>query len=357
MRSEFLVGLPKSHLLDELARLPRDTIVLLTTVFRDGSGQAFVPRDLVPELTSASSAPVYAPYDTYIGRGIVGGHMDTFKSSGIAIADLALDVLAGRKPAIPGPRPSTASAYRVDWRQMKRWDLPEGNLPADTVVLFKDPSFWEQHRELVLGTAGAFALQSAFIAFLLIQMRRRRRAENSLAESEERMAFAAASVNVGLWQYDRTSGTVWATDHCHAMFGMAATQQPTLEAFLQAIHPDDRRAARRWMRDAAEARLPIIGEFRVVLKDDHVVWYLARGQAGFDDHGNATGISGTFSDITARKSAESEAELPAPDAGARHARLRLGRAIGGNRPRDQSAAGGHPGERASGAAHARDATA
>ena len=49
----YLVGLPKSQLLDELAKFARDTIVLLTTVFRDGTGQSFVPRDLVGEITSA----------------------------------------------------------------------------------------------------------------------------------------------------------------------------------------------------------------------------------------------------------------------------------------------------------------
>lgn len=138
----FQVGLPKNQLLDELARLPRDTIVLLTTIFRDGGGQAFVPRDVAQTVTSASSAPVYAPYETYVGRGIVGGFMDTFEASGIAVADLALEILAGRK-TVPGPHPNSAGAFRVDWRQMQRWGLSESDLPVRTVVLSKDPSLWK----------------------------------------------------------------------------------------------------------------------------------------------------------------------------------------------------------------------
>jgi hypothetical protein len=43
----------------------------------------------------------------------------------------------------------------------------------------------------------AFTLQTAVVALLLRQMRRLRRAKESLKESEERMAFAASSVKCG----------------------------------------------------------------------------------------------------------------------------------------------------------------
>ena len=44
---------------------------------------------------------------------------------------------------------------------------------------------------------------------LLLQMTRRKRAEASLKESEERMLFTAASTNTGLWQYDVPSEHLW----------------------------------------------------------------------------------------------------------------------------------------------------
>ena len=62
--------------------------VLLLTVFIDGDGKSFIPRDAAREIGAASSAPVYAPYDTYIGGGIVGGYVDTLPGVGIAAADM-----------------------------------------------------------------------------------------------------------------------------------------------------------------------------------------------------------------------------------------------------------------------------
>jgi PAS domain-containing protein len=152
----------------------------------------------------------------------VGGFSETFESIGIAAADMMLDILAGKDPATLPPRTNPGQAYRVDFKAMQRWGLRESNLPPGTIVLFKDPSIWDQHRNLVLAALSIFALQTAFAGALLIQRRRRQRAEALLKESEERMTFTAASVNIGLWQFDRKTDELWATQHCRALFGLRA---------------------------------------------------------------------------------------------------------------------------------------
>ena len=94
------------------------------------------------------------------------------------------------------------------------------------------------------------------VAALLVQRRRRQQAELSLKESEERMTFTAASANVGLWQFDRTSNELWATEHCRAMFGLAGDVPLTRDTFLAAIHPEDRGIAVAAIRQM-EKRRPI----------------------------------------------------------------------------------------------------
>jgi signal transduction histidine kinase len=184
--ARYLVGLPRKALLDEVRKLPRDTIVLLLTNFKDGEGRDYVPGD-IEEIASASSAPVYGPYYTYIGQGVVGGHTDTFEAIGAQTGDLINRILGGEDPKTIAPRMSTTQAFRVDARQLARWGLSADNLPDDTVVMYRVASVWEQHRSLVLGAIGAFLLQSAFLVFVLIQMRRRRLTERLLRRSEERL--------------------------------------------------------------------------------------------------------------------------------------------------------------------------
>jgi PAS domain S-box-containing protein len=307
--TRYLVGLPRDALLAEVARLSRDTIVVVLSIFRDGTGRDFVPVDIAEEIFKASKAPVYSPYDTLLGHGAVGGYMISFEAVGTETADLVLDILGGKHASALPLRTSNAHAYRVDARQLARWSLSAKNLPAGTQVLFEQPTLWEEHRELVLFTLGAFGAIVTILGNLLLQMHRRRRAEASLKESEERMTFAVASTNTGLWQYDVPSKELWATEQCHALFGLEPGSPLRVETLLRRVHPDDRAIALGAIRAAsARAELAERCEFRVVHPNGESLWILASGKTHFDDDGKPVKVSGVFRDVTARKIAERETE-------------------------------------------------
>ena len=302
-----LAGLAYDALLEEVARLPREAIVLLLPVFRDGDGRPRVPRQVAGDVARHSGAPVYAPYDTFFGEGIVGGYMDTFESVGIAAADLVVEILARKGSGMIPPPTNTLSSYRVDARQLERWGLSESSLPAGTEVLYRKPTLWEQHRNVVLGTMAAFALLTTTLIALLIQMIRRRRAEASLKASEERMTFAAASSNTGLWQYDVATRQLWATEHCRSMFGLDSEPLTPLR-FLRAVHPDDRRVALAAVRSVLVGQRALSrGEFRVVDRNGQERWLSATGHRHLGNDGKLVTVSGVVMDITKRRIAENEA--------------------------------------------------
>jgi PAS domain S-box-containing protein len=307
--TRYLLGLSRDDLLAEVMKLPRDTIVLLLTIFRDGAGRDFVPGDIAEEVAKVANAPVYSPYDTQLGRGPVGGYMVSFEAVGTETGDLVLDILGGRDPSTLPPRQSKAHVYRVDARQLARWNLSERNLPSDAIVYFKQPTLWEEHRVLVLITLATFAAIVMILGNLLLQMRRRKRAEASLKESEERMTFAVASTNTGLWQYDVPSKQFWATEQCHALFGLPAAAPLGVRGLLRRVHPDDRAMALGAIRaTTAPAVLAERSEFRVVHPNGDILWILASGKTYFDEHGKPIKVSGVFRDVTARKIAEHETE-------------------------------------------------
>jgi PAS domain S-box-containing protein len=304
-----LIGLPYDELLQEVSRLPRDTIVLLVPVFADGSGRPRIPPDVAADVTRASSAPVYAPVATLFGQGIVGGFMDSFEAHGVAIADLALDVLSGKDPATLPAQTKPTHTFQIDARQLARWQLSENNLPPDAVVLFKEPTLWEQHRNAVVAAIAAFGLQTGIVALLLVQVRRRRQAELSLKESEERLAFAAASANIGIWRLEVASNDLWATAHCRSMLGHAPQSPLASESLLDAVHPEDRHILADSLKSALQLGVPIVSEFRVNAPGDEVRWLAARGLSVTDSAGKPLRISGILADITERKAAEAEADL------------------------------------------------
>jgi len=303
-----LVGLRYDVLLKEVSQLPRDSIVILMPIFDDGLGLSRIGTEVAVDVAKASSAPVYSPVATLLGGGIVGGNMDSLAQHGSKVADFALEILAGKSPSELPHQTTLPLQYRVDARQLERWGLSKSRLPAGTVLEFKQPTVWEEYGYLILASMLAFAAQTAITAFILLQMRKRREAERSLKESEDRMAFAAASTNIGFWRMDIATGRLWATDHCRSMFGIARDAPLTWDAFVGAFHPEDRQAFGEWLQFAAPSGLPR-SEFRVALPGREVRWYVCRGRTVSDEQGRPLQVSGIFADVTARKSAEAEAEL------------------------------------------------
>jgi signal transduction histidine kinase/ABC-type uncharacterized transport system substrate-binding protein len=297
-----------AKLMEEVANIPRDAIVLYLTYFADSEGNAFVPAKVAGSLAAVSPAPLYAPYDTYIGNGIVGGFVETFESVGVQAADMALQILAGKDPATIAPQTNPGQAYRVNHRALERWKLEENNLPPDTTVLFKEPTIWSEHPGVVSAAILVVGLQSLIVGALLVQRRRRLRAENLLKESEERMTFAAAAANIGLWQFDQPRNELWATEHCRALFGLAPDAPLTRDALLSAVHPDDLHTATQSLQGSFE-EVPAVNDVRIVRPGEEVRWVRMRARSRLEGGGRPGQLGGIFVDITEQKSAEAEVAL------------------------------------------------
>ncbi|HLQ90733.1 MAG TPA: ATP-binding protein [Xanthobacteraceae bacterium] len=305
----YLFDLPYDALMTEVSRVPRDTIVIVLTVFLDSEGKSHVPAEVAAAVAAKSPGPVYSPYDSHFGKGVVGGYFESLDSTGAAAADLVLEIMAGKDPATLPPRINPGQTHQVDFRAMQRWGLREGDLSPETVVLFKEPTVWNQHRGFVLIVLLVLALYTAVTFAVLIQMRRRQRAERLLKESEERMAFTAASANVGLWQFDRSTGELWATEHCRALFGLGRDVPLTRDTLLAVIHPEDRATAITSFRKSLSAEQSAAQDVRVLQPDGQIRWVSVRARLHPHDHGAPNQLSGIFVDITEQKAAEAESAL------------------------------------------------
>ena len=182
----YLTKLPLNKLLTELSQLPPHSIILYSTLFRDGSGQAFVTHDIAKRISAAANAPVYGFLDQYLGLGIVGGDLYSLERVGEETAKLALQILAGVQPsALPPLEPRTGKML-FDARQLQRWGISESQLPPEAVVMFRPRSLstlWDDYRTYVAGALVIVALLALLIFGLLFERFWRRRAE---AEVEER---------------------------------------------------------------------------------------------------------------------------------------------------------------------------
>ena len=186
----YLTASPLRQILTELSQLPPRTIVLFTSLFQDGAGEAFVPHDVAQRVSAAANAPVYGFIDQFVGRGIVGGSVHSLSAHGAEAAKLAMRVLVDPEPS--GPPMSEVQTNKVlfDWRQMQRWGINELSLPAGSEIRFRDLTAWDQYRWLILAIAAVLLLQAALISWLLYEQSKRRRSEAAAHELGGRLINA-----------------------------------------------------------------------------------------------------------------------------------------------------------------------
>jgi len=210
----YLTGLPLDELLHRVSHLPERSVVYYLHVFEDGDGAIHVPSDVAERVAAAANAPVYGHVDTYVGRGVVGGRVFRFERSGTEAAEIGLRLLAGERPeAIPLAAASDAVDL-FDWRQLRRWGVAEASLPAGSVVLGREPTFWDQYRWHVLAVVAVCVVEAILIAGLLLQRASRQRAER-------RVRQVIDTAPTGMLVVAPDGSIVLANAHIERLFGYA----------------------------------------------------------------------------------------------------------------------------------------
>ena len=187
-----LSGMTKTETILKIKQLPADSIIFFSTFFVDANGISYVPREVVRQISSETGHPVFGPYESYMGYGIIGGPLTSLRLQGIRAAEVAIEILKGAKAAEIAFDHGMGTLVNVyDWRQLQRWDISESALPQGSSVLFRKPTVWELYKAQAIGVLSLIIFESALIMALFINLQRRKRAEISLLDSRQDLRILA----------------------------------------------------------------------------------------------------------------------------------------------------------------------
>lgn len=137
---EDTVALSYEDMLQRIATLPPDTLVLLGTYFKDRTGRSFTPADVAVEVGKLANAPVLGLYDIHIGSGLIGGSVVSAAAVGRRAGDIGFDLLSGaRLPDADNASITVPPQALFDWTPLQRWRADPGKLPPDTVFVERIP--------------------------------------------------------------------------------------------------------------------------------------------------------------------------------------------------------------------------
>jgi PAS domain S-box-containing protein len=179
----YLFDLTMPALLERLKHLPNDTIVFHTAISQDAAGDRFIDSaQSIPMVADAANAPVFVMDDVDLSAGTVGGDLVNWADDARIAGEMAVRVLNGENPQ-DIPVVTSNHAYMFDWRALRRWGMNEKNLPPGSIVLHRQPSFWELYKQYVVAAIFIILVQSAAILGLLWQRARRIRSEEKFSKS------------------------------------------------------------------------------------------------------------------------------------------------------------------------------
>ena len=297
---EYLSGLPTPEVLRRVAALSPRSLIFTPGYFSDGAGEVSTPRQSVERIARASTVPIYGTFDTLLGSGIVGGYMTRYEDQAKEAGAIVVRLLNGAAAAEIAP----ASVTRVpmfDSRQLRRWGIDERLLPADAVVMFREPTLWDRYWPEISAGVAILLFQAALIVSLLVERRSRRRMATALEESEQRMSLAARAARLSMWMWDVARDKIWATTYPRQHADMPNELPTAFQDVLEMAHPADREDLDQAVRKALATGDELDIEYRVVLPGGDVRWIAARGRV---ELGNGQRMLGVAVDITERKLAE-----------------------------------------------------
>ena len=245
----FLTDLPFKEVLRHAASLPARSAILYVLLSPDIEG---IPQDedsALAQLHAVASAPMFSYTDAYLGKGIVGGPLISGEEQGRETISVAARLLSGEHASDIKTPPIGLGKPEFDWRELRRWNISESDLPPGSTILFREPSAWDRYRWQIVLLAIVLALESALLVSLLRERRRRRIAEMSahqrlaeLAHLNRRSTVGELSASITHELTQPLSAIGNNTEAAELILGMTSPDLGELKEINSDIARDQRRA-------------------------------------------------------------------------------------------------------------------
>jgi signal transduction histidine kinase len=237
------------EVLQRVATLPAGSAIFYLVLSAEVPG---IPPDedrALAKLHSAANAPMFSYSDFYLGRGIVGGALISSEEEARKTVSVAVRILEGERASDLRVAPISLSTPQFDVRELRRWNINEALLPPGSVVRFREPSAWVRYRWQIAAIGLVLLLESALIASLLYERRRRRQAEVEAHHRVVELAHLNRRATVGelsgaiAHELNQPLGAILRnTEAAEMMLQSRSPDITELRAMLADIKHDDERA-------------------------------------------------------------------------------------------------------------------
>jgi len=202
------------------------------------------------EISERSAAPVLSIFHSQFRRGPLGGSAPRIEQHGRQAGLLVRRVLEGADPATVPVAMFPEPTCEVDWNALQRWKLAERDVPGRCTVANGPVPAWRGYVWPVLGLVLVILAQAALIYSLIVQSRRRHRAEAELKARAAHLAHVSRLSTIGALtasiahEINQPMGAILSNAEAAEMMLEQGTLEPDkLREILADIRNEDLRAS------------------------------------------------------------------------------------------------------------------
>lgn len=205
-----------------------DSILLLTSWYRDKTGKFISEKDFISRLSLKTAVPVFNLL--HLRSGILGGKV----TSGITQAELAVDqiarILEGEAAASIPIITDDTTVYAIDQQRFKFWRFNEKNLPQNTVLL--NPQSLSSYRVTIQLLTIALLCLLFLIGLLVRQSYLLNRSALHLSRQKNELYTTLGSIGDGVISTDTESKIVFMNEMAQNMTGWSLEEAGGLHISL-----------------------------------------------------------------------------------------------------------------------------
>ena len=165
--------------IEQVKSLKDDSFGLLLSFLKDKSGNTFSFSESVTLICANSRVPVYGFWDYYVGKGIVGGLINSPFIHGENTGQIAIDLLSKKKDIKDIPiKVQKLNQFKFDYTQLEKWKIDVDDLPDKSLIINRPFRFYRRHKKVMFSILFFLLLQSAIILILVINIGIRKKTEN-----------------------------------------------------------------------------------------------------------------------------------------------------------------------------------
>ncbi|HEY9050549.1 MAG TPA: ABC transporter substrate binding protein, partial [Gammaproteobacteria bacterium] len=291
--------------------------VYLTTIggIKNNAGDSLPLKEIITRIAQSGNFVLLSMEDAYLFDGVVGGYVTSGKAQGETAASLVKQILSGSSVFELPPIMKSPNKYIFDEHELIRLgiELPD-DIQKTATILNPKISYYQANRLLILGTIVALSILLfivLIVTVVLLSIRRNQlkhiaqaltEQRNALIHTQENLEMAQQIAHMGSWSLDLLSNKLIWSNEIYRIFEIdKAKFDATYEAFLNAIHPEDRDLVNNTYFDSVKNKTSYEIEHRLQMPDGRIKHVQERGVTKYNHKDEPIYSYGSVQDITQKK--------------------------------------------------------